>query len=198
MLKLFFRMLLPLALMSSASPLWAFDASKVPPIKQTSAGLYLDAREAYALKDKLGSNALFIDIRTRSEVAYLGMPQAVDVHIPYMEHPFDAPWDDKNARFLLEPNNDFGPELARRMSEKHLDKSSVIILMCRSGDRSAKAANLLADLGYRQVYTVVDGFEGDLVASGPQSGQRLVNGWKNAGLPWSYKLDKVRLYFPKN
>ena len=198
MLKLFFRMLLPLALMFLASSLWAFDASKVPPIKQTSAGLYLDAREANALKEKLGSDALFVDIRTRSEVAYLGMPQAVDVHIPYMEHPFDAPWDDKNARFLLEPNNDFGPELARRMSEKRLNKSSVIILMCRSGDRSAKAANLLMDLGYQQVYSVVDGFEGDLAATGPQSGQRVINGWKNAGLPWSYKLDKTRLYFSKN
>ena len=98
----------------------------------------------------------------------------------------------------VEPNNDFGPELARRMSEKHLDKSSVVILMCRSGDRSAKAANLLSDLGYRQVYTVVDGFEGDLANSGSQSGQRVLNGWKNAGLPWSYKLEKVRLYFPKN
>jgi len=55
----------------------------------------------------------------------------------------------------------------------------------------------LTDLGYTKVYTVVDGFEGDLAKTGPQAGQRVVNGWKNAGLPWSYKLDKSKLYFPK-
>ena len=27
-------------------------------------------------------------------------------------------------------------------------------------------------------------------------GQRIVNGWKNAGLPWSYELGKARAYFP--
>ena len=54
----------------------------------------------------------------------------------------------------------------------------------------AKAANLSAQLGYSQVYSVLDGFEGDL----SPDGQRTVNGWKNAGLPWSYKLDKTRLH----
>jgi len=24
----------------------------------------------------------------------------------------------------------------------------------------------------------------------------VVNGWKNADLPWSYKLDKAKMYFP--
>ena len=42
----------------------------------------------------------------------------------------------------------------------------------------------------------VDGFEGDAVAEGPQAGQRLLNGWKNAGLPWTYKLDKNKMYLP--
>lgn len=198
LIKKFSGFFIGLAVSSSLSLALAFDAVKVPSAKQTTSGLYLDAREAYALKEKLGSKVLLVDIRTRSEVAYLGMPLAADAHIPYMEHPFDAPWDEKNARFLLEPNNDFGLELARRMSEKGLGKSDVVILMCRSGDRSAKAVNLLVDLGYRQAYTVVDGFEGDLATSGAQSGQRTVNGWKNAGLPWSYKLDKSRVYFPKN
>ena len=36
---------------------------------------------------------------------------------------------------------------------------------------------------YTKVYSVVDGFEGDLSAEG----RRDVNGWRKAGLPWSYK-----------
>jgi hypothetical protein len=30
-----------------------------------------------------------------------------------------------------------------------------------------------------------------------QAGQRIVNGWKNAGLPWTYKLVKAKMYFPR-
>jgi len=44
------------------------------------------------------------------------------------------------------------------------------------------------------VYSVVDGVEGDLAKDGPKAGQRVVNGWKNAGLPWSYTLEKKKMY----
>ena len=171
----------------------AVEAAVVPVIKQTTAGRYLDAREAYALKQKMGTKAFFVDVRTRYEVSYLGMPTVADANIAYVEHPDDAPWDDKAGRFKLEVNSDFGPELARRMAAKGLGKGDVVIVMCRSGDRSARAANLLSQLGYASVFSVVDGFEGDVATSGPRQGQRVVNGWKNADLPWSYKLDKERM-----
>jgi len=189
--------LIVLAFAGASTAAFGLDAAQVPAIKQTKAGLYLNAPEAYALKQKLGDKAYFVDVRTRAEVSYVGMPTAADANIPYVEHPDDAQWDDKAARFKLDVNSDFGPELARRMSAKGLGKDDTVILMCRSGDRSARAANLLKELGYTKVYSVVDGFEGDLAADGPQAGQRVVNGWKNAGLPWSYKLDKNKMYFPK-
>ena len=175
----------------------AVDGASVPASKQTTAGRYLDAREAYALKQKLGAKAFFVDVRTRYEVSYVGMPTVADANIAYVEHPDDAPWDDKAGRFKLEVNSDFGAELARRLAAKGLGKDDTVIVMCRSGDRSARAANLLAQLGYANVYSVVDGFEGDVAASGPKQGQRVVNGWKNADLPWSYKLDKDRMMMPK-
>lgn len=174
----------------------AVDAAALPAAKQTASGRYLDAREAYVLKKKLGAQAYFVDVRTRYEVTYVGMPTVADANIPYVEHPDDAPWDDKAGRFKLDVNSDFGPGLARRMATKGLGKDDVVILMCRSGDRSARAANLLSQLGYTNVHSVVDGFEGDVASSGPKQGQRTVNGWKNAELPWSYKLDKDRMYFP--
>lgn len=186
-----------LSLACAASGALALDAAQVPAIKQTKANLYLDAGEAYALKQKLGDKAYFVDVRTRYEVAYVGMPSSADANIPYVEHPEDAPWDDKAGRFKLDVNSDFAAELARRLSAKGMGKDDTVILMCRSGDRSARAANLLSQLGYARVYSVVDGFEGDLAKEGPKAGQRVVNGWKNAGLPWSYKLDKARLYFPQ-
>jgi rhodanese-related sulfurtransferase len=175
----------------------AVEAAAVPVSKQTTAGRYLDAREAFALKQKLGAKAFFVDVRTRYEVSYVGMPTVADANIPSVEHPDDAPWDDKAGRFKLEVNSDFGPELARRMEAEGLGKGDVIIVMCRSGDRSARAATLLTQLGYSTVFSVVDGFEGDVAASGQKQGQRVVNGWKNADLPWSYKLDKDRMTMSK-
>ena len=174
----------------------AVDLARVPAQKQTKAGLYVDAREAYELKQRLSEKALFVDVRTRAEISYLGMPSVADAHIPAFEHPPNAAWDDKSGRFKMEPNADFEPALARRLAARQLSKSDVVILICRSGDRTSRAANFLTEQGYSKVYSVIDGFEGDAVAEGPQAGQRVLNGWKNAGLPWTYKLDKNKMYLP--
>ena len=189
---------LALALALAGSAALAADVSALPAGKQTVAGRYLDARAAYQLKQKLGDQAFLLDVRTRYEVMYVGTPTLTDANIPYVEHPDGAPWDDKAGRFRVELNSDFGPELARRLQAQGLGKDSTVILICRSGDRSARAANLLTQLGYSAVYSVTDGFEGDAAPAGDKQGQRVVNGWKNAGLPWTYKLDKERFYFPKN
>lgn len=188
--------LIALALMSTSAH--GVDAAHVPASKQTKAGLYLDAREAYVLKQQSGTTSLLVDIRTRGEVIYLGMPALADAHIPFVDHPPGTPWDDKQARFRTEPNPDFEFELARRLAAQGLGKQDTVILICRSGDRSARAVNLLTERGYAKVYTVIDGYEGDALTDGPQAGQRVVNGWKNAGLPWTYKLDKSKMYLPPN
>lgn len=175
----------------------AFDAERVPASKRTAAGLYLDAEEAHLRKRELGDKAFFVDVRTRYEAVYVGMPATADANIPYVEHPEYAQWDDKAGRFKLDVNGDFAAEVARRMTEKGLGKDDTVIVICRSGDRSARAANLLAQLGYTRVYSVVDGFEGDLAKEGPKAGQRVINGWKNAGLPWTYRMDKSKMTIPE-
>ncbi len=71
--------------------------------------------------------------------------------------------------------------------------------MCRSGGRSAMAVNLLAKAGFTNVYNIIDGMEGDTVDD-PASvfqGQRLKNGWKNSGSPWTYDLTPERMSLPK-
>ena len=67
--------------------------------------------------------------------------------------------------------------------------------MCRSGGRSAIAVNLLAQAGFRNVYNIVDGMEGDTVddLTSVFHGQRLKNGWKNSGAPWTYKPSPERM-----
>lgn len=189
--------ILCLGLMAAALDALAIEANQVPTAKRTTSQRYLDAKEAYALKQQLGDKAFFLDVRTRYEVVYVGMPTVADANIPYVEHPEYAQWDDKAGRFELDVNGSFASELERRMKERGLGKDDTVILICRSGTRSARAANLLDQLGYSKVYSVVDGFEGDRAKTGPNAGQRVVNGWKNADLPWTYKLDKKKMTIPE-
>jgi len=182
------------ALLMVSTGAHAFDAASVPTPKRTKLGQYLSSQEAAKLMDQNASKILFLDVRTPSEVNFLGMPTQVDANVPYMREPDFPVWDSAKATFKLEPNPDFITEVRRRLAAKHLAPTDAVVLICRSGDRSAAAANLLTEAGFKNVYSVVDGYEGDLAADGPNAGRRAVNGWKNAGLPWSYKLDKAKMY----
>jgi rhodanese-related sulfurtransferase len=95
----------------------------------------------------------------------------------------------------LERNRHFAAEVEQRLHQKDLTKASTVLVVCRSGGRSAKAADTLTDAGFTQVYSVVDGFEGDKAKAGPYKGKQVVNGWKNSDLPWSYQLEKEKMYF---
>ena len=172
------------------------DWDKLPEIKRTRMALYLTPQQAYEIKKKDPTDVAFFDIRTRAEAVYVGMPTDVDALVPYVEHQeIMTDWDDKRHMYKLEPNQDFIPELERRLKEMGLARDSPIILICRSGDRSSKAADRLQAAGYTKVYSVAEGVEGDTARGGPTDGQRVVNGWKNAQLPWTYKLEKAKMYF---
>ena len=77
--------------------------------------------------------------------------------------------------------------------------TDTILVMCRSGGRSAQAVNQLAAVGFRKVYTIIDGMEGDVVDDPGNvfQGKRMKNGWKNSGLPWTYDLDPDRMRLPR-
>jgi rhodanese-related sulfurtransferase len=174
------------------------DWGNLPEVKRSKLGLYLTPQQAYDMKKKDPKGVAFFDIRTRAEAMYVGWPGDADALVPYVEHAeIMTEWDDKRTMYKVEPNVDFVAELERRLTERGLGKDATIILICRSGDRSAKAQDRLQMSGYNKVYGVVEGFEGDTAKEGQKAGQRVVNGWKNAGLPWTYKLDKAKMYFPR-
>lgn len=174
------------------------DWDKLPEIKKSKVGLYLTPQQAYDMKKANPKGVAFFDVRTRAEAMYVGWPSDADALVPYVEHPeLMSDWDDKRHMYKLEPNQDFVPEIERRLKDMGLAKDATIILICRSGDRSSKAQDRLQTAGYTKVYSITEGVEGDTVKEGPQAGQRAVNGWKNAKLPWTYKLDKAKMYFPR-
>lgn len=174
----------------------ADDWSKLSKKKQTTLGLYMTAQQAYDHMMNNMDNSLFLDVRTPSELNYLGVTSVMDANVPTDTMDGSA-WDDKKTRYVRKHNDNFVADVDARLKEKGLKKTDTVILMCRSGKRSAKAVNELAKNGYTKVYTVVDGYEGDKVKEGENKGKRMKNGWKNAGLPWTYSMDKDLMYFTK-
>lgn len=174
----------------------AVHAAEPPadPNQRTAWGLYFDAREAYAQKTgPEGGKTLFVDVRDPVEIMFTGFTDVVDVNIPFMTADRTR-WNDARGFYGMNVNPDFEPQIAKALAERGLDKNALVILMCRSGgERGAPSARMLEEKGYSKVYVVVDGFEGTTVKDGERKNWRLVNGWKNAGLPWSYKLNKAKM-----
>jgi len=165
---------------------------ELPASKQTKAGLYVSAQEAVDMLQD--DHVLLVDIRTRAEVAFVGLPERADKHIPYMTMPMMAEFDAAKGTYALEINPDFPADFEAFLASRGVGKDTKVILMCRSGNRSASAANLLAEMGYSNVYSMIDGFEGDKTKEGLHAGHREVNGWRNAGLGWSYKIREDQAY----
>jgi rhodanese-related sulfurtransferase len=164
------------------------------PAKQTEWGLYLTAKEAYEMKQDLGDEVFFVDVREPIEIMFTGFTDVVDVNVPFlMVNP--AKWNPNKPKFAMEPNPDFAEMVAAEMEARGLDKSTPVIMMCRSGgSRGAPSANALSELGLEEVYVVVDGFEGSSVKGHVGGPWRLKNGWKNSGLPWSYDLNPEKVH----
>jgi len=187
-------MMLMLGVFSNAAV--ADDWSKLGKKKQTKLGLYYTAKQAYEHTMANMDKTLFIDIRTPSELNYLGAATVMDAHVPtvFMD---TTGWNEKKHRYKRAKNKNFVSDITTVLKKKGLTKNDTVILMCRSGKRSASAANMLAKEGYTNVYSVVDGYEGGKVKKGKDKGKRMKNGWKNSGLPWTYSLDKDYMHFTK-
>lgn len=173
----------------TAAGAWAQD---IPASKQTKAGLYVTAAQAVDMLDD--QKVLFVDVRTRSEITFVGIADRVDVHIPLRVMPEFATYNPDKGAYDLVENPDFIASFKQIAAERNLDPETPVMLICRSGSRSARAADMLYDAGFTQVYSVIDGFEGDKAKDGPDRGHRVLNGWKNAGLSWSYKIRADQAY----
>ena len=193
------RALLTVAMVSMASlamPLSAGadadeqNAPQLHPAKQTTLGLYVTAREAYEKWHAAPDEVTILDVRTPEEYLFIGHADMA-WNIPLASQSYE--WDAENQKFPMSPLADFVTRV-----QKVAGPDDTLLVMCRSGGRSAMAVNLLAKAGFRSVYTITDGMEGDAVKD-PDSvfnGKRLVNGWKNSGLPWTYRVDPDRLVLP--
>jgi rhodanese-related sulfurtransferase len=106
---------------------------------------------------------VLVDVRSAEERKFVG-------HVPGSLH---VPWA---TGLNLVRNPRFVAELSTKVR-----KDAVVLLLCRSGKRSALAAEAAARAGFRNVFNVLEGFEGDLDERGRRGGR---GGWRTHGLPW--------------
>ncbi len=155
----------------------------VPERKQTSVGLYITSEEAYEMWRADPERVHIIDVRTPEEYVFVGHAEmARNIPLLFVKHE----WNADIKEFVVEPNPDFIPRLKSLFAS-----TDTLLVMCRSGDRSAMAVNALAKAGFVNVYNIIDGMEGDKVDD-PGSvyhGKRMRNGWKNCGAPWTYEVN---------
>lgn len=174
----------------------AVDPATLPKIKVSKLGLYMEAKDVPAFLKKHAPRVLFVDVRTIEELLFVGVPDGIDGQASFGIMYYDK-WDKEKNTFVRNPNPDFLSQFEIWALDKGVEKTDPIVLICRSGDRSAMSADLLQRHGYTNVWSVVDGFEGDLAKDGPNKGKRAVNGWKNIGLPWSYSVDQNKVTMGK-
>lgn len=107
--------------------------------------------------------AVFIDVRSEMEYLFVGHPRGAIL----------VPWNDG-------PNWAINPDFVAHV-KKAASTNRPVILICRSGNRSASAAETLEANGFSEVYNVLHGFEGDLNEAHQRNS---LNGWRHEGLPW--------------
>jgi rhodanese-related sulfurtransferase len=106
--------------------------------------------------------ARLVDVRTAPEVRYVGcVPGALQAEW----HGSDP---EQVERFLHDLKAVAQPD-------------ETVLLLCRSGVRSHHAARVAHDAGYKNMFNVMEGFEGQRNHA-QQRG--FVDGWRSHGLPW--------------
>ncbi len=163
----------------------------VPEGCRTKLELYVTPTEAYERWAADRDHVKVLDVRTPEEYAFVGHPE-IAMNIPVVMHTYR--WEPEKGRVAIEMNSNFLPEV-----ESWAAPTDTILVMCRSGGRAALAVNALVDAGYSDVYNILEGMEGERV-NDPGSDahrKRMVNGWKNAGLPWTHDLDPALMRLPE-
>ncbi len=163
-----------------------FSKDYISKKKLTLSGLYITAKAAYKKLNENPGNYRLIDVRTPGEYIYVGHPSmAINIPLRFLNNEWQT--DDRKPRMTLNP--DFVEKVKNKFR-----MADTIFVICRSGGRSAQAINQLVDAGFSKVYNIIDGFEGDLLKdpTNPDNGKRVVNGWKNAGAPWTYELNLMQ------
>ena len=136
----------------------------------------VDAVDVEATWQRLASRprSQLIDVRTRAEWAYVGIPDLG----PIGKRAVLVEWQTFPDQ-TVDPR--FAERLAGELRALGVQFDDDLFFICRSGSRSLAAAKAMAAAGYRACHNVAGGFEGPL---DDERHRGSVGGWKAAGLAW--------------
>ena len=115
-----------------------------------------------------------VDVRTRAEWTYVGIPDLA----PVGKRPVLVEWQTFPDQ-AVDPR--FAERLAGELKALGVGLEDDLFFICRSGSRSLAAAKAMATAGYRACHNVAGGFEGPL---DDDRHRGFAGGWKATGLPW--------------
>lgn len=129
--------------------------------KRTLLDLYLRMEQAAAyLADH--PDMVLIDVRPGPIAGMAPSPKSAAGHVPILverERARELPSDPDMPVAGMRLNPLFGEEVERLLRERGLGRDATIMLYCGIGIFSARAADLLAERGYKNVYSILDGAE---------------------------------------
>lgn len=141
----------------------------------------LEPDEAFKLLLKDPSTYL-VDVRTKAETIFVGAPNL-------------SANQSENKYCLIEwqlfpsmqTNDSFIEQLSAKLEEWQSQdgvksENRNLLFLCRSGVRSAYAADVATKMGCSKSFNISGGFEGDVNQDGHRA---MLSGWKFTGLPWS-------------
>lgn len=123
---------------------------------------HLKPREAHEFLHQT-PQAVLIDCRSEMEYLFVGHP--VGAH--------HVAWNDV-------PDWEINPHFVGQV-RKIASMNRPVVVICRSGQRSISAGQMLEQAGFGEVYNVLEGFEGPL---DDEHHRNTIGGWRKAGLPW--------------
>ena len=163
-----------------------------------AADMAISAADTYAKIQQGERNVLFIDVRDPVEIMFVGSTDAAHANVPFMLVD-RTQWNAEKGVFRLYRNPDFIDQVKLQLARRGLSADAEIITMCRSGsERGKPSADFLRANGFPNARYVIDGFQGPALKEGPQAGFRLLGGWQNSGLPWSAKMNPLKMYRANN
>lgn len=157
-------------------------------------------KETYKIIQK-DPSIYIIDVRTPWEFQFVGhIKEAYNIPYNFVSEKFTPKGEEYHyngqakkatkSRYQWVKNPDFLYYVGKLVNN---DKNAKMIIYCRSSHRSPKAADDLVKAGYKNVYNMVEGFEGGF---GDNPYRRMKEGWQHAGLPYQY-IGKIKNLDPK-
>ena len=122
----------------------------------------LTPREAHELL-QLAPGARLVDVRTKAEWDWVGrVPGAIEIER------------------MAYPGNVLNPHFIATLKHSVMTES-LLLFLCRSGQRSSAAAKAATEAGFPDCYNILEGFEGNKDSNGQRNRS---GGWRASGLPW--------------